>query len=225
MYEPPLSGIGGYVTNRREWLCRNLPLRVLQFFVWNEIERVAPLTKNEAEVNECLAAIEPIIDLKKVPRYGLKPTRQEVGALHYDFSTQCVMFATAHLASAVDIIYHKRINPHSYSMTAANLLFYSVDSAIKYCTLVSKEVQATDQDRRLSLYMPITHWELRWLTKTACDLACLIYDEKRWELCPVLADALMDAGCEDEQTLGQLQYHWQSMGRGVWIIDHLTGRR
>lgn len=51
-----------------------------------------------------------------------------------------------------------------------------------------------------------------------------IYEEKAFERLPVLADALMDAGCTDEVVLD----HCQSEGphvRGCWVVDWVLGKK
>ncbi len=63
----------------------------------------------------------------------------------------------------------------------------------------------------------------RWLTSNVVDLARCIYDERRFELMPILGDALMDAGCDEEKMIG----HCRGDGphtRGCWCVDLLTGR-
>jgi hypothetical protein len=63
----------------------------------------------------------------------------------------------------------------------------------------------------------------RWLTSTVVDLARVIYEQRDFERLPVLADALMDAGCDSEELLA----HCRSEGphvRGCWVVDLLTGR-
>ncbi len=58
----------------------------------------------------------------------------------------------------------------------------------------------------------------RWLTSTVLDLARTIYDERVYERMPILADALMDAGCDSEEILS----HCRSGGphvRGCWVVD------
>jgi hypothetical protein len=63
----------------------------------------------------------------------------------------------------------------------------------------------------------------RWLTSTVLDLARLIHREARFELLPILADALMDVGCDDDRLL----LHCRGSGphvRGCWVVD-LVWRR
>ncbi len=60
----------------------------------------------------------------------------------------------------------------------------------------------------------------RWLTSTVIDLARTIYEERVWERMPILADALMDAGCDSEEILN----HCRGPGphvRGCWVVDLL----
>lgn len=62
-----------------------------------------------------------------------------------------------------------------------------------------------------------------WHTPTVRDLAAAIYTERRFADLPVLADALEDAGCLNEDILA----HCRSKGPhvpGCWALDLLTGR-
>jgi hypothetical protein len=71
-------------------------------------------------------------------------------------------------------------------------------------------------------FRPITI-DPRWLTSTVVDLATAIYEERVFERMPVLADAFMDAGCDNEQIL----QHCRTEGphvRGCWVVDLLLGK-
>ncbi len=62
----------------------------------------------------------------------------------------------------------------------------------------------------------------RWLTSDVLGVARGIYDDKAHVRLPILADALMDAGCEDEQIIG----HCRGRGphvRGCWVVDLVVG--
>jgi hypothetical protein len=54
-------------------------------------------------------------------------------------------------------------------------------------------------------------------------LAQTIYDQQAWELTPILADALEDAGCGDEAILGHLRGPGLHV-RGCWAVDLVLGR-
>jgi hypothetical protein len=57
----------------------------------------------------------------------------------------------------------------------------------------------------------------------ALRLARDIYDERKWELMPILADALEDAGCADGAILGHLRAPAPHV-RGCWAVDAVLGK-
>ena len=62
-----------------------------------------------------------------------------------------------------------------------------------------------------------------WLTIAAVALAVQMSETRDFSPMPILADALQDAGCADEQVLA----HCRGDGphaRGCWVVDLLTGR-
>jgi hypothetical protein len=62
-----------------------------------------------------------------------------------------------------------------------------------------------------------------WLTPAVLALARGIYEGRAFDRLPVLADALQDAGCEDERVLG----HCRGPGphvRGCWLVDCILGK-
>ncbi len=65
---------------------------------------------------------------------------------------------------------------------------------------------------------------LRWNGGTLSRLAHSIYTQRRFDLMPIVADGLEEAGCEDERVLAhcrETRIHF----RGCWVIDWLLGRR
>ena len=57
-----------------------------------------------------------------------------------------------------------------------------------------------------------------WLSSNVIALARTIYDEREFERLPILADALMDAGCDSEEIIK----HCQGAGPhvlGCWVVD------
>jgi hypothetical protein len=64
---------------------------------------------------------------------------------------------------------------------------------------------------------------LSWNNGTIPAIARRIYDERRFEDMPILADALEDAGCADAAILD----HCRGPGphvRGCWVLDLLLGK-
>jgi hypothetical protein len=69
----------------------------------------------------------------------------------------------------------------------------------------------------------VTELDRRWLTSDAVALAAGIYADQAFDRLPVLADALMDAGCDSEDILA----HCRSDGphvRGCWVVDLVLGK-
>jgi hypothetical protein len=64
---------------------------------------------------------------------------------------------------------------------------------------------------------------LAWNHGTIGSLAKAIYDERRYEESPVLADALEEAGCTDEEVLAHLRGPGDHV-RGCWAVDALLAR-
>lgn len=62
-----------------------------------------------------------------------------------------------------------------------------------------------------------------WRTSTVVAIARSMYDSRDFSPMPVLADALQDAGCENEDILN----HCRSGGphvRGCWVVDLILGK-
>jgi hypothetical protein len=62
-----------------------------------------------------------------------------------------------------------------------------------------------------------------WRTANVMDLAKTVYEEEVFDRMPILADALLDAGCGDETILK----HCRSGGphvRGCWVVDQVLGK-
>lgn len=65
---------------------------------------------------------------------------------------------------------------------------------------------------------------LTWNNRTVPKLAQTIYDDRRYDIMPILGDALEDAGCNDEQMLE----HCRGTGphvRGCWVVDLILGKK
>ncbi len=62
-----------------------------------------------------------------------------------------------------------------------------------------------------------------WRTDTAVSLARGMYDSREFGAMPILADALQDAGCEDEQILTHCRDANQPHVRGCWVCDLVLG--
>jgi hypothetical protein len=61
-------------------------------------------------------------------------------------------------------------------------------------------------------------FDLRWRTADVTALARGIYEERAFDRLPLLADALMDAGCDDEQIISHCRSDSPHV-RGCWVVD------
>ncbi|MCE9532300.1 MAG: hypothetical protein K8T89_14440 [Planctomycetes bacterium] len=63
-----------------------------------------------------------------------------------------------------------------------------------------------------------------WLTTNVREISQAIYDDRAFDHMPILADALMDAGCDSDEII----HHCRSDGphvRGCWVVDLLLGNK
>lgn len=63
----------------------------------------------------------------------------------------------------------------------------------------------------------------RWRTADTVGLARGIYEDRAFDRLPLLADALMDAGCADEQVIGHCRGDGPHV-RGCWVVDLVLGK-
>jgi hypothetical protein len=62
-----------------------------------------------------------------------------------------------------------------------------------------------------------------WRTDTAVALAKQMYDSRDFSAMPILADALQDAGCDNEDVLNHCRDTNQLHIRGCWVVDLVLG--
>jgi hypothetical protein len=87
---------------------------------------------------------------------------------------------------------------------------------------VYRHVAALVRDIFGNPFRPVV-FDPRWRTGDAVGLARGVYDERAFDRLPLLADALMDAGCADDDIL----MHCRSSGphvRGCWVVDLILSK-
>jgi hypothetical protein len=62
-----------------------------------------------------------------------------------------------------------------------------------------------------------------WRTDTAVALARTMYDDNDFSAMPILADALQDAGCANDDLLAHCREPGEHV-RGCWVVDAVLGR-
>jgi hypothetical protein len=92
---------------------------------------------------------------------------------------------------------------------------------------LAHEVQA---NLLLDIFGPLPFWSvtvhsdvLAWNDQLVVRLAQAIYDERRWGDMPILGDALLDAGCDNEEVLAHCRAGGEHV-RGCWVVDLLLGK-
>jgi hypothetical protein len=63
-----------------------------------------------------------------------------------------------------------------------------------------------------------------WLTSTVVSLAAGIHAEQAFDRMPILADALQDAGCTNDDVLNHCRDANATHVRGCWVVDLLLGK-
>lgn len=65
--------------------------------------------------------------------------------------------------------------------------------------------------------------DVRWFTSDVVGVARGIYSDRAFERMPILADALMDAGCEDERIIVHCRAD-KAHVRGCWLLDLILSK-
>jgi hypothetical protein len=64
----------------------------------------------------------------------------------------------------------------------------------------------------------------KWRTDTAVSLARTIYESREFSAMPILADALQDAGCDNDLILTHCRDTTLAHVRGCWVVDLVLGK-
>ena len=73
------------------------------------------------------------------------------------------------------------------------------------------------------LFRPIT-FASEWRTETTVLLARRMYEKCDFSAMPILADALQDAGCDNDEVLNHCRAD-RVHARGCWVVDAVLGKR
>jgi hypothetical protein len=65
----------------------------------------------------------------------------------------------------------------------------------------------------------------KWRTDTATTLARQMYESRDFGAMPILADALQDAGCDNDDVLNHCRDTSQVHVRGCWVVDLVLGKQ
>jgi hypothetical protein len=103
----------------------------------------------------------------------------------------------------------------------------------KWKVITLTETEATGAEKPVQIvllhdifgnpFQPVTI-NPKWLTPNVVAVAQTIYEQRRFQDIPILADALEEAGCTNAEVLG----HCRSEGphvRGCWVVDLILGKQ
>jgi hypothetical protein len=71
-------------------------------------------------------------------------------------------------------------------------------------------------------FRPVT-FSPEWLTSTVVALAQHMYESRDFSAMPILADALQDAGCDNEEVLNHCRQAGEHV-RGCWVVDLILSK-
>jgi len=63
-----------------------------------------------------------------------------------------------------------------------------------------------------------------WRTDTAIALARQMYEAREFGAMPILADALQDTGCDNDEILSHCRDASLTHVRGCWVVDLVLGK-
>jgi hypothetical protein len=82
-------------------------------------------------------------------------------------------------------------------------------------------------DRGAILSVPAfgeSSWQPAWATDTAVSLVRTMYESREFSAMPILADALQDAGCDNDDVLSHCRDAKLTHVRGCWVVDLVLGK-
>jgi len=94
-----------------------------------------------------------------------------------------------------------------------------------------ERLRSEEEDHQLHLardifgnpFRPVA-FDPRWQTSTSIGIAQTMYESRDFGAMPILADALQDAGCEDDAILSHCRDPKQPHVRGCWVVDLVLGK-
>ena len=126
----------------------------------------------------------------------------------------------AYLAAAANVDEEREQYDPFPGDVALHSIGYAIDGLLKDCqakqAVLVREIFG-NPFRAVSL-------DLAWLTSDVLALARGIYEERAFDRMPILADALQDAGCTNEDVLNHCRDPHAPHVRGGWVVDLLLGK-
>jgi hypothetical protein len=207
--------------------------------LWGLLRDFDRLTERKARLAACAACARVGTLLEMI---GLTECLAAAEAVADNVSAETVL--KPHYQKAAALVPRTEPMPLRYAAIAAKAvtsvrIIYTASDAIEGAACAEQElltVRTTQNNRVVSEQyarllldifgdpMRVPSFQPNWRSSNSVGLARAIYDDRAFDRLPILADALMDAGCDDEQILA----HCRSEGphvRGCWVVDLVLGKQ
>ena len=102
---------------------------------------------------------------------------------------------------------------------------WAIESAVLSGTHPARNAEFADLLREIAgnPFRPVP-FSSAWRTDTAVSLARGMYELRDFGAMPILADALQDAGCDNDDILNHCRDAKQTHVRGCWVVDLVLGK-
>jgi hypothetical protein len=172
------------------------------------VEKVADGTASAKEVKKGVRLVAELHRLREVPKRSL-PSR------YRNFTAQCVLGAVYQLSREPEV------EPSERTAGVHDTVSGALESLCVHWQKPSKErLRQAHIVREIvgNPFRPITFLPA-WRTDTAVALARQMYDSREFSAMPILADALQDAGCDNDAILSHCRDTQLPHVRGCWVVD------
>lgn len=178
------------------------------------VQTTEALQQAEAPLRDALRPLEPSWRMSHgAERYALAPTHEA-------------------LALGLIVLWGEPQKAAYYASSNAYLAVETLDNptTTRYDAGYSTEGKMAEREAQTELLRDIfgnpfspAHFDPSWRTATVGATATQMYDTRDFTPAPILADALQDAGCENDDILNHLRGPGPHV-RGCWTIDLILGK-
>jgi hypothetical protein len=122
------------------------------------------------------------------------------------------------LVNAPDGAARNLVVPQPFFASGVPVPLLTPEETNRCCSLI-REIFGLHRGAKMPPY-----WQPTWVTGTVLSLARQMYESRDFGAMPILADALQDAGCDNEDVLSHCRDSKQVHVRGCWVVDWVLGK-
>jgi hypothetical protein len=123
-----------------------------------------------------------------------------------------------YMKPAADSAAYSVFKPHSFPYPEAEATAAVAPERVAQAVLI-RDIFGPLPFRPVTVHPDVLAWNDRLVVR----LAQSIYEERRWGDMPILGDALLDAGCDNEEVMVHCRAGGEHV-RGCWVVDLLLGK-